>query len=424
MLPRRFWCAVVMLSMSACTGAPVPHYRPAAPGHDWPQWQGPARDAVSQETGLLQSWPSGGPSLVWRVKGLGGGYSGPAVADGRLFGMSYRGEDEVVWALEEDTGKELWTSRIAAANRHISSPGQEGSRCTPTVEGAQTYVLGVSGDLVCLDTASGKEIWRHNLVADFGGRVPSWGYSESPLVDGDKVLATPGGDRATLVALDKKTGGTIWQAHVPGSNAATYSSIIAADVDGQRQYVQLLNGGVVGVEAANGKFLWRYVKPGHGISCSTPLYHDHLVFAASGYGVGGGAARLTSAGNETHAAEVYFSNHMKNHHGGIVLVDGYLYGSDDPRSLVCLEFQTGKIMWESTKPGKGSIAYADGRLYYRNEDGPVVLVEANPNSYVERGRFNQPERSGQKAWPHPVIANGRLYLRDQDLLLCYDVKSE
>jgi outer membrane protein assembly factor BamB len=335
--------------------------------------------------------------------------------------MGFRGEDEIVWALSEETGKELWSTRIASANHNIGY--DEGSRCTPTVDGELLFAIGVGGDLVCLETATGKERWRKNLPKDFDGHMMSgWGYSESPLVDGPKVIVTPGGQKATLVALDKKTGEKIWTSVVPEGDEASYASAIAADVGGQRQYIQFLGQGVVGIAAEDGKFLWRYDKPHNDTAnCSTPIYHDTCVFAASGYGTGGGLAKLSRSGATTTAAEVYFTKRMKNHHGGMVLVDGYLYGSDEG-FLTCLDFKTGKLMWEDRRPGKGSIAFADGHLYYRNEGGPIVLVEANPNKYVECGRFAQPDRSNQNAWPHPVVANGKLFLRDQELLLCYDVK--
>jgi outer membrane protein assembly factor BamB len=362
---------------------------------------------------------------VWKADGLGGGYSTPSVAAGRIFGMSYRGakKDEVVWALDEATGKELWSTRIADYSR---IGYDEGSRCTPTVDGDLLYVVGVGGDLVCLETATGKIRWRKQLKKDFDGRMMSgWGYSESPLVDGDKLVVTPGGAKATLVALDKKTGDTIWKAQVPGQRTgAGYSSVIVAEVDGQRQYIQFLGRGVVGVAATDGSFLWAYDAPANKTAnISTPIYHDHLVFAASAYNTGGGLAHLVREGNELKAEEKYFTKHMQNHHGGMILLDGYLYGADGGR-LTCLEFKTGKVMWAEGKAGKGSLAYADGRLYYRNEGGPMLLVEANPQKYIEHGRFKQPERSNKNAWPHPVIANGKLYLRDQDVLLCYDVKQQ
>jgi outer membrane protein assembly factor BamB len=421
MLRRLIWCsaplAALAFAVSTFPAAPAPR----RPNFDWPQWQGQDRTAVSHETGLLKEWPKQGPPLAWKIDTLGGGYSTPSIAAGRIFGMSYRGDNEVIWALEEATGKELWSVRIAQANRKIGYG--EGSRCTPTVDGDVLYALGVSGDLVCLETATGKERWHKNLPRDFGGKVGGWRYSESPLIDGDKLLCTPGGKKATLLALNKKTAETIWMAPVPGGDEAAYSSIVAADVDGQREYIQFLSGGVVGVSADDGRFLWRYTHPSAGINCSTPVYHDQRVYAAAAYGKGGGLVKLTREDEKVKAEEVYFHRNLENHHGGLVLVNGYLYGEGSGR-LVCVEFQTGKEMWRADKPGKGSIAYADGRLYYRNEGGPIYLVEANPERAVLHGRFEQPKRSRNAAWPHPVIANGKLYIRDQQYLYCYDVKQK
>lgn len=389
---------------------------------DWPQWRGPDRTGVSRETGLLKSWPAGGPTLLWKATDLGGGYSTPSIAGGRIFGMGYRGDDEVVWSLEAATGKEAWSTRLAQGNTDVGYG--DGSRCTPTIDGAWAYALGVSGDLVCLEAGSGKLRWRKNLVSDFGGRVPGWGYSESPLVDGDKVIATPGGRTATLVALNKNTGDVIWKSQVPGGDGAQYASCIAADVDGQRQYIQFLGGGVVGVAANDGRFLWRYNNPANGTAnCSTAIYRDHRVFAASGYNTGGGQVKLTTSGNEVTAAEVYFTRDMRNHHGGMLLIGEHLYGYDDGGGLTCLNFLTGEIAWANRSVGKGSLTCADGHLYLRNEGrGTVALIEVNPSRYVEKGKFDQPNRSGQNAWSHPVVAGGRLYLRDQGMLLCYDVK--
>jgi outer membrane protein assembly factor BamB len=415
---RCFWA--LLAALTATLSFAHAEFKPRT--FDWPQWQGFDRTAMSKETGLLRSWQgSDGPPLAWKVKGLGGGYSTPSIAAGRIFGMSYRGQDEMVWALDETNGKELWATKIADAAK--VSYG-EGSRCTPTVDGEVLYALGVNGDLVCLEVATGKQRWHQNVMAaEFGGKRPNWGYSESPLVDGDKLIVTPGGNKATLVALDRKTGSVIWKSAISNSGSAAYSSVVAAMVHGRREYVQFLSGAVVGVDAETGKYLWRYTHPAPGINISTPIVHDNQVFAAAGYGRGGGLAKLVQKDNEITAEEVYFTaEHMKNHHGGMILKDGYLYGSNDPGLLTCLEFATGKLMWEERKAGKGSITYADGHLYYRDEKGPIVLVEANPQQYVEKGRFKQPERSRNAAWPHPVIANSKLYIRDQDWLLCYDVK--
>jgi outer membrane protein assembly factor BamB len=402
---------------------------------DWPQWQGPDRNAVSKERGLLQEWPKDGPPLAWKIKGLGGGYSAPSIAAGRIFGMSNRGDDEVVWALSEKDGKELWITRLGPPAPQRMPQGKEGPGCTPTVDGERLYVLGLGGDLACLQVQDGIILWQRSLTRDFGGRVPRWSYRESPLIDGNKVICTPGGPEATLVALDKLTGKTIWKSQVPGSPQAAYASAIALDFDGQREYVQFTQRGLVGVAASDGKFLWRYDHPAArtGINCSTPVYHDSLVFAAAAYGAGGGLVKLSKDGNGgVKAEEVYFTRKMQNHHGGMILQGGCLYGANGGNEggfLVCLDFQTGNVLWDERDNGerrapKGSVALADGRMYYRTENGTMLLIEPSPKQYVERGRFQQPDRSGKPAWAHPVLANGKLYLRDQDVLLCYDVKAK
>jgi outer membrane protein assembly factor BamB len=422
------WClALVLPSAAAFAGSPE--------SFDWPQWQGPDRTAISKEHGLLKEWPKNGPPLVWEVKNLGGGYSAPSVAAGRIFGMSNRGNDEVVWALSEQDGKTLWVTRLGPAYRQRAPQGKEGPGCTPTVDGDFVYALGLGGDLACLQVRDGKIVWQRNLTRDFGGRVPNWSYRESPLVDGNKVVCTPGGREATLAALDKTNGKTIWKSQVPGSPGAAYASAIAIDFDGQREYVQLTQRALVGVAASDGKFLWRYDRPASrsGINCSTPLYHDGFVFASAAYGTGGGLVKLSKDANGgVKAEEVYFTKRMQNHHGGMILLDGCLYGANGGNEggyLACLDFKTGKVLWDGRDSGKrlapkGAIALADGRLYYRTENGTMLLIEPSPDRYIERGRFQPPDRSEEPAWSHPVLANGKLFLRDQDVLLCYDVKAK
>jgi len=432
----------------------VPTIAASAAPFDWPQWQGQDRNSVSKETGLLQEWPEGGPSLAWKIAGLGGGYSAPSVANGQIFGMSSRGEDEVVWSISETDGRELWATRLGPALTEGMPQGKEGAGSTPTVDREHLYVLGLSGDLVCLQASDGKIVWRKNLTTDFGGVLPTWRYNESPLVDGDKVICTPGGDDATLVALNKMTGETIWKGQLPKPAAAesegpgagrrggrpgmrdsgaAYSSAIAIDFEGQRQYVQFTSKALAGFAASDGKLLWRYDRPANraGINCTTPLYLDGKVFAASAYGAGGGLVKLGKDGNGgVNADEAWFSKDMENHHGGVLVIDGALYGSNGGNGggyLVCLDFETGDVLWNEKDPDKrrvtkGSVAQADGRIYYRTEEGEVLLIEPNRMDYLERGRFQQPDRTNQPAWPHPIIANGKLYIRDQDTLYCYDVK--
>jgi outer membrane protein assembly factor BamB len=396
-----------------------------ASSQDWPQWRGVHRDAHSAETGLLKQWPKDGPPLLWTIKGLGAGYSEVSVAGGRIYTMGERrdpqrasGEVETfVIALDEAGGKEVWATRIG--RRH----GDGGPRSSPTVDGDSVYALSPEGDLLCMDSATGKPHWSKNFHKDFAGQVGGWAYCESVLIDGDRLICTPGGSEATLVALDKHNGAVVWKAKVPeGGDRAEYSSIVIMNLDGQKQYVQFLGRGVAGIRADDGKFLWRYAHPANGTAnCSTPVVDHDDVFAASAYGTGGGLARLTRNGDRTSAEEAYFVKEMQNHHGGMVLVNGYLYGEGGGR-LCCIDFKSGKVLWREGRPGKGSIAYADGRLYYRNEGGAMMLVDATPTKYVEHGRFEPRERGEGPCWPHPLIANGKLYLRHADLLACYDVK--
>ena len=635
---------------------------------DWPQWQGPDRNSISKERGLVKEWPKEGPPVAWKITGLGGGDSAPSVASGRIFGMSNRGEEEVVWAISEKDGKEVWVSRLGPAVKQQTPQSKEGPSCTPTVDGERLYVEGMGGDVACLQVSDGKVLWQRSLTADFGGRVPMWSFRESPLVDGDKVIVTPGADDAMLVALDKLTGKTVWKTQMPaasgasssastgpggppggnrgdgpaaggrpdgpgaggsgaaatvtgtkdpalftsehwgmtafsakipngqylaklyfaetysgitgpgqrvfslnvqgrelkdfdiwvkaggpnrayietvpvavtngefrivftrqvenpaikaieivpqgeaaagaatagktvrinagvsapftdssgqvwqadtgfeggmtnpgmggfggfaggpggrdpgrggpggfgggrggfggsGGSGASYASPIAIDFEGQRQYVQLTARALIGVSGSDGKFVWRYDTPANrmGINCSTPLSHDGMVFAASAYGAGGGLVKLSKdANNGVKAEEVYATRKMQNHHGGMILVDGYLYGANGGNEggyLICLDFKTGNVLWDGRddadkRAPKGSVAFADGRLYYRTEKGTLLLIEPSPKEYIERGRFEQPERTRLPAWAHPVIANGKLYVRDQDTLFCYDVKAQ
>ncbi len=416
-----FLCPVFAQEPSPLQNGPGQTMPTVTPG-DWPQWRGSERDGISREINLLKSWPEGGPPLAWKAQDLGEGISAPSIANRRILGMSYRGNDEVVWALQVNNGETIWCAKIAQANRSVGYP--DGSRCTPTVDGTLVYALGVSGDLVCLNAETGQLLWQKNLVKHFGGKVPPWGYSESPLVDGDYVIATPGLAKATLVALHKKTGDTFWQCQVSQGDEADYSSMITSMVEGQRQYIQFLHGGVVGVSAGEGKLLWRFDKPtSNRYNIATPIFLKNQVFAAS---LSGGAlARLVPQDARTNVEEVYFTAKMGNLYGGMVLIDGDLYGEHDG-TLGCSEFTTGKLKWLDSRPyanrlRRGSIGYADGRLYYREIQGTMHLLEANPQALVEHGRFEQSDRSAKDAFPPPVIANRRLYLRDQNMLLCFDI---
>jgi outer membrane protein assembly factor BamB len=395
----------------------------AARADDWPQWRGPDRTGVSRETGLLTEWPKEGPRLVWKASNVGGGYSTPSVTGGRIYLIGSRGDDEFAVTLDEKDGKQLWTDKLGAIGPNNPGASYPGPRSTPTVDGDLLYALGSDGDLVCLETARGKERWRKNFRTDFEGKPGVWAYAESPLIDGDVLVCTPGGAKATLVALNKKSGEVIWKSAVPEANEAAYSSAIVVEAGGVKQYVQQIGLGVVSVAARDGKLLWSYTKTTTITNCTTPIFHDGCVFSSILGPGGGGAAllRLSADGQGVTAREVYLNRVLTSHHGGVVLVGDSLYGTNN-RELVCLDFKTGATRWTNPSVGKGSITAADGHLYVRGENGKVALVEATPTAYKEKGRFEQPDRSEKSAWPHPVIANGRLYLRDDDVLLCYDVK--
>ncbi len=387
---------------------------------DSPQFRGPARDGHASSTRLQKSWPPSGPKPLWSASGLGEGYAAVSVANGRVFTMGLVGNDEKVLAVDEKTGRPLWAS--STGGEPFRDGAGNGPRCTPTVDGDRVYAQGCFGDLVCLDAKSGQRRWHKNVLKEFDGRSIHWGICESPLIDGEKIICTPGGRDATMVALNKQTGALIWKARVPDSPPAGYASAIAIEVGGVRQYVNFTAQGVIGVRAADGEFLWSNRSAANGTAnCSAPTFFENHVFYASGYGTGGALVKLESNGNTTRAEERYKINDMKNHHGGMVVVDGFLYGCDE-NILTCLDLLSGKVMWKDRNPGKGSITFADGLLIVRSENGPVTLVDANSKAYVEKGRFEQPRRSNQQSWAYPVVANGKLLLRDLDLLLCYDLR--
>jgi outer membrane protein assembly factor BamB len=391
----------------------------AASAADWPQWRGPDRDGRSPEKGLLQEWPAGGPRLLWKTTGLGGGMGSVSGLGNRLFTTGDGPDYSRVLALNAADGKVVWTSSM------LSKPGGDpaGPQGSPAVDGDAVYVLSQFGDVACFDAATGKERWRKSLTQDFGGSLPDWNYSESPLLDGDKLVCTPGGPRGAIVALNKRNGQVLWQSK-GFTDPAHHSSLVAATIDGVLQYVQLTARSVAGVDAKTGALLWRGDRAGDTAVVPTPLYSDHHVYVTSGYNNGCNLFEIRKAGNAFAARQVYAKPEISNHHGGVIKVGAYVYGHCNSGGWICQEFLTGRILWKNRGVGKGAVAYADGHLYCRSEggQGTMALVQATPDAYVEKGRFEQPDRSDKNSWAHPVVAGGRLYLRDQDILLCYDLK--
>ena len=393
----------------------------ASSSGDWNQFRGPNRDNLSPETGLLTSWPGQGPPQAWVARGIGEGYSAVSISNGRVYTMGNVDDEEKVLCLDLASGNRIWSATNGSPYREGQGNGPRG---TPSVVDGRVYALGANGDLSCLDAQTGQPHWRKNILREFGGSNITWGISESVLVDGDKVICTPGGQRATMVALHRETGNVVWAAAVPTSPQASYSSPIAIEVGGVRQYVNYTHAGVVGVRASDGRVMWGQRESANGTAnCSTPVFYEGSVFTASGYDTGGALFQLVSRGGQTVSQVAYSTREMKNHHGGMVVVNGYLYGSSDPGILKCIELRSNRVVWQNRSVGKGSVSYADGHLYVRSEQGPVALVVATPDGYEEKGRFDQPQRTGRPSWSHPVIADGKLFLRDMDNLLAYDIRA-
>jgi outer membrane protein assembly factor BamB len=396
----------------------------AAAAPDWPQFRGPNRDDLSRDKGLLEKWPADGPELLWKAKGVGVGHSSLAVAGERIYTLGNKGPLTRLFALDRDTGKVLWSVEVGKEGGNLGS--------TPTVDGDRVYAVGQDGDLVCVDVKKERVVWKRNFKKDFGGNCGSWRYTESVLIDGDKLVCTPGAKGAILAALDKKTGEVLWKAPSPfGDATAGYSSVVLSEGGNVRQYVQLTAGGVLGVRASDGKVLWKYDKLGHNTAnIPTPIVRGDYVFAAAGYGKGGALLKLVGDGDTVKAQEVYYKPELTNKHGGLLAVGDLVYGDhDDKGTPFCAELKTGKMLWKR-KPkdrrsgsGAASVTYADGHLYFLYEDGTLALVKAATDDYHEVSRFKVPGM-GRPAWAHPVVVGGKLYLRGGDTVYCYDLKAK
>lgn len=403
---------------------------------DWPEFRGPNRDGICTETGLLQQWPKDGPPKVWTAKNLGLGYGTPSIADGKIYGLGTRGGKDGVWALKEADGSELWFTPFDDPRKTNQNNGPSG---TPTVSGGKLYALSSNGKLVCLDAASGKKAWGVDYVKDYGGRIEKWGYTESPLVDGDKVIGTPGSAAATMVAWNKDTGKEIWKLPLRGGagGGGGYSSPIKATVGGIPMYVVLLGqgGGLIGVHAETGKLLWQYTAAAMGGTAQIPIpvIKGDLVWVSTAYRGGSALLQLIPDGKDkvtVKELKTYRTNLM-NHHGGMVLVGDHIYfgHGQNAGQPVCVELKTGAIKWEPEKypagaQGSAAVLYADNRLYFRYQNGMMVLIEPSPEELKVVSSFKLPDPSGRESWPHPVIVNGKMYIRDQEKLHCFNVKAE
>ena len=384
---------------------------------DWPQWRGPRRDGVSAERGLLKAWPESGPPLAWKTTGAGQGYSSFAVAGGRLYTLGAREDREHVVAFDIASGKRVWD---APHGQRFSNDRGDGPRGTPTVDGTRVYAFGASGDLTALEAASGKVAWTVNVIRDFGGQNITWGLSESPLIVGDRIIVSPGGPGSSVVALNKADGKLIWKTE---ADRAGYSSAVLHELGGISEAIVFTGQRALGVNIANGRVLWSYDRVANRVAnIATPIVRGDHVFLSSDYGTGAALLRLTAAGGGITAQEVYFTREMRNHHASSVLVGDHLYGFSSA-ILTAMRFDNGEVAWRDRSVGKGSLVHADDRLYLFSERGVVALAEASPEGYREHGRFSL-ETGSLPTWSHPVVSNGKLFLRDQDTIYAYDVRAK
>jgi outer membrane protein assembly factor BamB len=429
----RTLCVLTLLAAVSVSAAQAP--KSAVNSSDWPQWRGPNRDGISSEENLLEKWPEAGPNLLWKkveLTDVGTGYGSPAVVAGKLYIMGAdgpkQGAKEFITCLNVSDGAKIWQTKLTTSPGKFLDGWGGGPRCTPTVDGKNLYVLGATGDLTCVKIEKGEIVWTKNLVKDFGGGIPTWGYSESVLIDGDNLVVTPGG-KGGMISLNKTTGATVWQCK-EFEDAAGYSSIVIAEIDGVKQYVQQTMVGGVGVQTKDGKLLWKAGSLARRTAViPSPIVADGHVFFTAGYGAGCECFKLEKDGSGTKATEVYTKNKtVANHHGGVVQIGKYVYGHSDNGGWVCFDFKAGgEAIWTNNGVGKGSVTAARGYLYCLSEQtGKLARVKATEKGYEESGSFTLPALSklrpnSGKVWPHPVIADGKLFLRDFDLLYVYDI---
>jgi outer membrane protein assembly factor BamB len=410
-------CLTLSLVASWLIAAALGGAQTPAPPSEWSQWRGPNRDGISPEKGLLKEWPAAGPPRTWQTTGAGTGYSSFSSSGGRLYTIGAREDVEYVMAFDRATGRKLWET---PNGRRFRNEQGDGPRSTPTTEGDLLYAFGGSGELSCLEAATGRKIWSVNVVQKFGGSTPYWGYSESPLIVGDRIIINAGGRRSSLVAVNKATGAQLWQQ--PGDEAG-YSSPMLLNTGSLQQVVFFTGNRALAVDPRDGRLLWSYDRASNTTAnIATPIVRGNRVFVSSDYGTGAALLDVKAAGNIASAQEIYFTREMRNHHASSVVVGDYIYGFSSS-ILTALKFDTGEMVWRNRSVGKGSLIYADQRLYLYSEQGTVGLADASPTEYRERGRFRI-QQTGPPTWSHPIISSGRLILRDQDNVYSFDVRAK
>jgi len=410
----------------AC-GLPIATFSHA---EDVPTFRGTQRTSVYDSAKLKQSWPEGGPKLLWEAAGAGRGYASVAVSGGKFYtlgdGLSTASDaDEYLSCFDLKSGKQLWKTKTGPAWKSGKEDWQS-SRGTPTVDGALVYVVTPQGELVCCDSASGAEKWRKDFKKDFDGqKADSWGYSESPLIDGDLLICTPGGEKNTMVALNKTTGATVWSCSRKEDRGAGHASIVISNIGGIKVYVQTTGSGGLGV-AKDGKLLWEFAIDKTTAIIPTPIVHGDLVYIPVGYGRGAALVQQVPGENGAVSVKTVYGLNVKlaNKHGGAVRVGDYVYSDSDDKGMpLCADLKTGEVKWQNRGPGKGSavVIAGDGMLYIQFADGTLALAKASPEGYSEASSFKLPGSGERPSWAHPVIVDGKLYIRQQDKVLCYDV---
>lgn len=385
----------------------------------WPEFHGPDRTNISPETGLLKRWPPGGPPLLWKFSECGQGYSGVAIAEGKIFTAGDFGDHEYVLALDLD-GKLLWKSPNGQA-WHGASPG---SRTTPTYNEGRLYHMNPHGRLAALEAASGKEIWAVDLKERFDAQYGVWALAENVVVEGNKVLCLPGGPKGRAVALDKRTGQTLWvNTEIP--DTAAYCSPTVVTHAGRRQWITLTQKLVLGVDVETGKLLWSApFVPKSPQNALTPVYHDGYVFVACGHSTGGTLFRIDQEAGT--AKVVWHRQDLDNCHGGALLIDGKLFGCGcrmGGRNFYCVDFLTGRSIKLDKSLGKVGITAADGMIYALNHRGTMSLVAVTPDGFEVVSQFELKKKPDNTYLAHPVVCGGRLYLRCQADLFAFDIRA-
>jgi len=384
---------------------------------DWPQFRGPTRNGQSPETGLMKSWPEGGPKELWSFEGLGQGYASIAVADGLVYTTGMVGSEGILFAFDLN-GNLKWKFNYGPE----WTGDRPGTRTTPTIDGDRLYLMSGMGRIDCRNAKTGEPIWHKDTLQEFNGKNISWGIAESILIENEKAICTPGGQDATVVALNKMTGETIWTTKGLSESSA-YCSPAVITRGPNRIILTMVQQSIVGIDMKTGTVLWKHPnKVSYDISAVTPAYENGMMYVTNGYRHGGHMFELSADG--TASAKKWSEKSLDVHHGGVLLIDGNIHGASTGGTWTCIEPASGKVKFTDKLVGKGSGIYVEGLLYcYGERDGDVGLVKINPAAYETVSSFRITKGS-KEHWAHPAISDGRLYIRHGEVLMCYDIKAK